>query len=75
MMNDVKRWIVIFRSEASRTGEVDATAVGVRAKNHLEAVSRALPEVNHPWSVVEAKLVPKGRRHDAVAREAIADIA
>jgi hypothetical protein len=64
----MRRWLVVFRSDASPTGAVDATAFDVRATSHLEAIAVILRDdpPQHPWGLARATPWPKGvRRGDA----------
>jgi hypothetical protein len=69
-MKLMKRWLVVFRSDASPTGEVDVTAHDVRAASHLAAIASVLKEEppQHPWATASAVIWPRGmKRSDAGA--------
>jgi hypothetical protein len=70
----VKRWLVVFRSDASPTGAVDATAFDVRAASHLEAIASILRDdpPQHPWGLARAVPWPRGVRRSAAGLAAIA---
>lgn len=68
------RWLVVFQSEASKSGAVDASFYDVRAASHLAAISsivRSDPP-QHPWSVAAGVPWPKGARTIDAAMRAIA---
>jgi hypothetical protein len=59
----MKRWLVIFTSEALNDLS-DATYVSVHAATTLEAIVRARREqpIPHPWSTAKAIPWPRGAR-------------